>query len=412
MNTNQLVLACLILSVSQAGFATQNRISSLGSSTAMVADDDTNIDLFPQTINRQNFLRLDTINSGSPNYAFIMGDAGDKWGLYGGTSQRNDFFNIYRSLGEETAIKLGVKIGRNSVEQNENDKEASVTKSSEKNAFMDMAVDATYGKNMGERELAANVFFAYGPHTIDAVIASGGLAGPHGSYDFSNTSGATTTKGDGEGNHFAIGGSVSVRQPMQIALFSKAFANAGFSYESYSSSLSSGTTKLEDYSDSTIRLSGSILLFEEKNITDSSRLFYGLGSRAIVSLMSGEDKATSEKTKDNTLMITAPQIRLGIESDIKYGKLRFGIYRDIDLLNYNSSSETPNNGANNDDNSDKTFDLISDGSYFFGAGYGMQYKNLKIDITISNAFWIRGPQMIFDTQAGALGGSADVIYTF
>lgn len=377
----------------------------------MISDDDTNIDLFPQTINRQNFVRLTGIDSGAPSYAIITGNAGDKWGLYGGTENKNDFLNVYRSLGNDAAVKLGAKFGRHSLEKSDDEKEAAVAKGNSKNSYIDLELDATYGANMGDRETAVKVLFAYGPNSIAAVPIKSGT------YEDSRTNGTTTTKRDGEANDFMLKAAAFVRQPMQVAMFTKVLASASFSYLSHSSTLTSNNTKVVDKTGSTLSLAGSALLFDEKKIADNTRVFYGLGANALIEKMSNESKLTGGgKTKNTTFRITGPAIKLGLESDINYGKLRFGISRSIDVFNYDSTDETkektPPGDVNNDTAESTTFDFIGNGAYQFAAGYGVEYKHLQVDITLMNDIWVKGPQKLFSSAAGPLGAEASVIYTY
>ena len=407
---SSVLATCVLMAISQASFATSTRVTALGGETGMIVDDDTNIDLFPQTINRQNFVRLSGIQTGAPDYAIITGNAGDKWGLYGGTLQENDFLNIYRSLGSDAAVKLGVRVWRHSVERTNDNHEAVVSKSESKNSYVDLALDGTYGVSKGERELAGKIVLAYGPNSINAISGVGRV----GTFEASQTNGVTTTTADGEGNNFALLAAAFVRQPMQMAMFSKVYGAGLFSYLSQSSSFSSGSVKAEDTSGSTITLAGNVLFFDEKKIADNTQVFYGLGGGASISNFKSKDKVTAGESKTNIFRLSGPQIRLGLESDINYGKLRFGIARGIDILNYNSQARTeaPRVGAANDTNSTKTFDFIGNGVYAFSAGYGVEYKHLKVDITLMNDIWVKGPQKLFSSAAGPLGGEASVIYTY
>ena len=408
---------CMLTAFSQTSFATQNRVTALGGEVAMISDDDTNIDLFPQHINKQNLLRLTRIHSTTPDYAVITGKPGDKWGLYGGTVQQNDFLNIFKSLDANSAVKLGFAIGRHSEEDVTNNKEASPADDSgtEKNSYYTLAIDGIFGTTKDDTEMSVRGVFSYGPNAIASVTAGGSaLAGPFGTYEFSGTTAGTAIKADGEGNQTVLMGVASVRKPMKVAIFTKAFAQGSALYSSSSSSLSTGATKNEDSSASTISLFGRALLFDEKQINDSSKLVYGIGGQGTLSRINSKDKVTSEDDKRTTLTITGPQIRMGAETKLKYGTVRFGIARDFALLTYDSHSETvvEAGGTNNNENSDKTFSIATTGTYSVSTGFGLEYNNLKLDVTLSRFFWVHGPQMVFDSQNGTLATSADVIYTF
>ena len=100
MTVKSSVLAtCVLMAISQASFATSTRVTALGGETGMIVDDDTNIDLFPQTINRQNFVRLSGIQTGAPDYAIITGNAGDKWGAIWRHASRERFLEHLSKFG-------------------------------------------------------------------------------------------------------------------------------------------------------------------------------------------------------------------------------------------------------------------------------------------------------------------------
>ena len=410
-----LLAICILLFASQYSFATSNRIGALGGETAMNPNDDTNIDLFPQHINKVNLMRLTNIQSTTPSYAVITGEPGAKWGLYGGTIQQNDFFNIFRSLGANSAAKLGFAVSRFSEENKTNNKEASPANNSttDKNSYYSLSVDGIYGKDMGDTEVSIRGIFSYGPNAIATVGAIGSTnAGPFGTFEYTDITDTTTTDSDGEGNQTLISAVASARKPMKIAVFSKVFANAFATLAKSSSSLATGTTKLEDESSSTIALGGRILLFEEKKIGEKSRVIYGVGAQGAITRVKTEDKAPSTDAKATTLTVTGPQIRLGAESDLKYGTVRFGIARDFTLLNYTSGSTTTVGGTENDTTNTKSLSFANSGVYAVSTGFGIEYKSLAIDVSLSRFFWVHGPQMFFDSQNGTIATSADVIYTF
>ncbi|MDH5258511.1 MAG: hypothetical protein OEX07_10905 [Gammaproteobacteria bacterium] len=412
---------CVLSLAAQASFATQNRVAALGGETAMIVDDDTNIDLFPQHINRQNLFRLTSVDTGTPNYALITGESGKKWGLFGGTAQQNDFLDIYKSLDANSAIKLGFSVGRHSEENVTDNKEASPadSKITEKNSYFNLAVNGTYGTTKGDTEMAIQGIFAYGPNAISGLAS--GLTGPFGTYEGEIVAGGATTKADGEGNQFALSAIASVRKPMKIAMFNQAFAQGSFTYGKNSDSSDStagGTTTVDrDASDSSLILAGRVLLFDEKKIGEKSKVIYGMAAGGYIRRDSATIKASTndpvaDKQTITELVITAPQVRMGLESDMKYGVLRFGIARNFTLLNYDSRKQEPENGAAADSNSQSTFDIATTGSYTFSSGVGFNYKNLQLDLNLNNTFWVRGPQFLFDSAAGQLGTSADLLYTF
>ncbi len=411
-----ILILCIFILFSQVVYATQNRVIALGGETAMLPDDDTNIDLFPQHINKRNLLRLSRISTTTPDYAVITGKSGDKWGLYGGAAQQNDFLNIFRSLDANSAVKVGFAIGRQSQEDKQNNKEAAPgdASSTEKNSYYNLAIDGIYGVTKGDTEISVRGVFSYGPNAIAAATAGGSAfgTGPFGTYEISRTTAGTKTNSDGEGNQKVLMGVGSLRKPMKIVIFNKVFAQGSALYSSSSSSLSTGATKNEDSSSSTISLFGRALVFDEKKIGNASRLIYGIGAQGTLSRVKSQNKVNSTDDKRTTLSITGPQIRMGVESKLKYGIVRFGIARDFALLVYDTHSETVASGTNNDENSDKTFSIATTGTYSVSTGIGLEYNHLKIDVTLNRFFWVHGPQMVFDSQNGTIATSADVIYTF
>ena len=121
------------------------------------------------------------------------------------------------------------------------------------------------------------------------------------------------------------------------------------------------------------------------------------------------DKTAADKeTAATAIVLSGPELRAGVETDLKYGKVRFGIQRDFELASVtlgseeNTTTETKSTAVN----------FASSGTYSVSTGFGMEYKNLQIDILLNRHFWNHGPQMIFDSQNGAIAASADVIYTF
>jgi len=412
----RVLVTCMILALSsQSGFATESRIAALGGEIAMITDDDTNIDIFPQTINRQNLFRISNISSNTPNFAVITGEKGDKWGLDGGSNQQNDFFNIYRSLGNNKAVKLGVAVGRYSEENIADNKEASPgnIKTTEKNSYFNLMIDADYGETKNNVEKAIYGVFSYGPNTIDAVTGSL-LRDQFGTYANNNVTGATTTKQDGKGNKLLLGAAASLRKPMKIAVFNKVYASGSAYYSSDSASLSTGAVKNQDTSSSEIFLSGRVLMFDEKKVGNKSRVYYGLGGRASLTKTKTLDKVTSDENNETSLSISGPQFRMGAETALKHGVVRFGITRDFDLFSYNSKTQTPKIGAVNDANSQKILDIGigTSGSYSVSTGFGLEYNDLKIDFILRNIFWLSGPQMIFDARNGTIATSASMLYVF
>jgi len=398
-----------LLCISQNIFATTNRIAAMGGEIAMLPDDDTNIDLFPQHINRWQLLRLSNISSGEPDYAIVIGEKGDKWGLYGGQNEVGDFFNIYHSFNETTAIKASLLLATHNHEQESDNNETPVTKSKADNEYGDFDLRLRFGQTRGERELAGSLQYANGPGVLENAI----IDDFHGNYDASFTQGTNTSSQSGEADVKFLRLGFDLREPRKIALFNHLYINAQLTKFDLEERLESAGNAIEHDNFDQWSISGFILLFNQKKIADHSVLVYGIGTSAIASRSVIEDKADpTDRTRINSIRIGGPHIRLGLETDIKYGKLRFGIQRNMDLYVYRDARNTFQSGANSDDVDDLESGIGKNASYAFVSGYGMEYKNLKIDLTLNNNFWVSGPQMIFDSQFGTFGLSADVLYTF
>jgi len=404
------VLFLILFILPQWAFATPNRVAALGGSIAMLPDDDTNIDLFPQHINRWNLVMLSGIDSGTPNYAIVIGEPGDKWGLYGGQGQVDDFFNLYRSIDANSAIRISMQLSRHDHEVSNNNNEDAPGNSSqtEENKYNNIDLQARYGINVGEQEMAAFFRFAYGPGTVGNLAFENLI----GDYSSNSTTGTTksSSSGDAKQTVFQIG--VNLRRQIGFKLLNKVFAAATLTRTSGESNFSTDTTIIRDEDESSISASGALMLFTEKRIAENSRLIYGVGASGSVTSSEGKDKINDTSFDSKSLLIVSPQIRLGLETDIKFGKLRFGLQRDLNFLFYRDRDSKIQSGTNSDSNGEKRFDFLQNGSYTFTSGIGFEYKKLAIDLTLNNQIWTSGPQMLFDTGNGGIGVSADVIYTY
>jgi len=120
-----------------------------------------------------------------------------------------------------------------------------------------------------------------------------------------------------------------------------------------------------------------------------------------------------ESTRNySNFAIVAPTVNLGLEAELKYTTLRFGMVRSLKTLDLMSMSNTYDSDTNDDEDTTTDFVLGGNGSYTYNAGLGFNYGALQIDILVNNNLWITGPQMIFNDLYGTLGLCADLVYSF
>ena len=106
----KLVVVILVLIVAfSTALATDKRVQALGDNAYMLPGDDASIRLFPQRINDMNLIYFQDIHLANPDYLLVVGDPGNTWGFYGGSTEKDDYFNVIRSMGSRAAVKLGVR---------------------------------------------------------------------------------------------------------------------------------------------------------------------------------------------------------------------------------------------------------------------------------------------------------------
>lgn len=411
--------------VTQATLATEARVYTLGGETAMLMDDDTNIDLFPQSINKWNLFRVANVHEANDagndgEYAVLVGEPGDKWGLYGGQNNSNEFLSVYRSLGADKGVKFGFNFNTDKSENNPRDPGDPDSKISR------LGFNAIYGVTQGTTELAFS--FAYAKNPVVGALDNFGDGesftpvcqdtGTTNTYSFGIPDVFVPGFGDGCAETTTSTGTNSnrkdsvillradVRKPQNIAVFNTLYANAYLMNRKATYSTNAPSSNEEKGN----AIGANALLFNKKAFNTTDSFFYGVG----FGLGYGKLKHTQTvNISDNrtATLIGGPRIRLGLEKDIKYGALRFGINRDIDFI---SSSKEDGSAAGVSTGTSKDSGTGRNDSYSIITGWGMDYKNLKIDIVLNSRFWNSGPQMIFDSNNGTdtLGTRADIIYTF
>jgi hypothetical protein len=429
----RLFILALILFCAGSLLATQNRVATMGGEVAMLPDDDSNIDLFPQRVNDWSIVRFEDIQGGSPDYLLITGKKGNKWGFYGGESQEDYFFNVIKSMGSTSALNLGLRFGTTNEGDKWNNNENSPDNASEEttNKYTDIAVDAVYGTDLSNGELAIGGSYASGPGTIEYLDPYG----IHGKYEYIYTSGAyNDEKGEGTASWSGFSVAAAYRCPTNFLIFNQLYMDGGFmsigtkSEYSYDSNTEDTTVpnKLEDLDYSLTDIGADVLFFNNKKIVSETKytknvlLVYGVGVG--LNILSGkyENKLKDsqipygehKKETLSQLVIGGPRLRIGIEADLKCAKLRFGMQRNIDFfysgkLEGNFAKYSGEDAANKEES---TFSGIGQyGSYTFASGLGLELGRFTINLMLNNTFWCTGPQMIFNDTWGTLGASADVI---
>lgn len=407
-----LIAGFLTLLAVSSLFATDKRVQALGNNPYMLLGDDAAIQLFPQRINDMNLIYFEDIHLGSPNYLLVVGDSARSWGFYGGSSQKNDYFNVIRSLGGRAALRLGVRFGITSQTDVADDKETTPVTSEEKLSQTNLMLDVEYGMDTKSMEIATVVTFGLTPDNINSLV---GFPTPHGSFSGDYESGGSSTSAEGKASRLSFGLQVKARANRGLFFFDHSYAGFSLAYQGQASEFTSTNTKMEDESSNLFAISSTYRLFNNQNLADDKIfLVYGLGGLISFSRTSMENKISGSESTDTNLDfgIVSPIFNVGLEAKLKYTTLRFGMERQITTLGFTSAKNVYVAGAVDDEDSYSTFTLGGNGSYVYNAGMGFNYGNLQLDILLNNTFWITGPQMIFNDFYGTLGICADMVYTF
>ncbi|MCF7825595.1 MAG: hypothetical protein K9M55_00095 [Candidatus Marinimicrobia bacterium] len=408
-----LVMGLILLVAFSSLLATDKRVQALGNNPYMLPGDDASIQLFPQRINDMNLIYFEDIHLASPNYLLVVGDSANSWGFYGGSVQQNDYFNIIRSLGGRAAIRMGVRFGITSQTDVNDDKETTPTTSEEKLSQTNIMLDLEYGMDTKDMELSTSFSFGLTPDNINNLI--GTFPTPHGSFtgDYETPGNSWTDEGKASKLTFAL--QVKARANEGLFFFDHSYAVFGLGYQGSSSEYTNANTKLEDESGSQFSISSTYRVFNNLNLAnDKIFLVYGLGGSLFFSRVADEDKISGSESQDTDMSfgLVAPIFNVGLEANLKYASLRFGLERQITTLGFTSSKSVYVSGSVDDEDSYSTFSLGGNGVYNYTAGMGFNYGDLQLDILLNNTFWITGPQMIFNDLYGTLGICADLIYTF
>lgn len=405
-----LIVTLVLMFAFSATLATDKRVQALGGNAYMLPGDDQGIGLFPQRINDMNLIYFQDIHLGSPNYLLVVGQPGKTWGFYGGSTQKDDYFNIYRSLGQNAAVRMGFRFGITSEKQVDDDMESPATTSEEKLGQTSILMDLEYGLDLRDMEVSTIVTFGRTPGYIPSIAESGSYTGE---FD------AAGTKSDAEakGSRTSLLLQTKARAPRGFFLFDNSYAVFTMQYQGAStlseSTTGATTTTLEDDGSSSFLMSSTYRMFNNMNLADDKIfLVYGLGGGWYFTRDVDEDNLSKEKDTDMTFGISGPIVNMGIEAKLKYTTLRFGMERQITTFGYTSNTDETAFGTNNDEDVYSKLTLAANGIYSYNAGMGFNYGDLQIDILVNNNFWIMGPQMMFDARNGTIGICADLIYTF
>lgn len=419
------ILALIVFCVGSL-LATQNRVATMGGEVAMLPDDDSNIDLFPQRVNDWSIVRFEDIQGGSPDYLLITGKKGNKWGFYGGQEPRysivrdmaqqtgaslslqNYFFNIYRSMSSTSALKLGLQFGTISETEKMNNNDSPEVKSEETNKYTTIGIDAVYGFDSGKQEMALCVAYMKGPGAIYSLV-SGKL---YGNYEYSNS---ITNEGTAGESGYGFG--AALRKPSGIFIFDNTYGNAMLVMGKQTGEYTANNVKQEDWENSIMILDANLLFFSKKMIAGKSEkgpkalLVYGMGCGFQYGKISWKNNMSGaeEEDTDTGIALGGPRFRVGIEAEVKSVKLRFGIQRNINLYASDKYVDETVSGTNNDTDETTTSGIGVGGNYTFASGIGMDLGKLTINLMLNNTFWCTGPQMIFNSLWGTLGVSADVV---
>ncbi|MEA1987053.1 MAG: hypothetical protein U9N76_06155 [Candidatus Marinimicrobia bacterium] len=398
----------IILLIVSSVFATNSRIVTLGGRTAIVRDDDRNINLFPQRINDGSLIRFEGINTGAPNFLFTFGE-NSKWGFYGGNNQVNDFLNIYKGIGENSAIKLGLAMGIESSSDEDSNEEPSPGNIStlEEMKSRNIGVDFQYGSDFGDTEFSTSIGFINGPNLIN------NLGQNINTYSLENTFGTVTTTNEGNASGTLLAFDLQIRKPANIMFFENLYSNTFAGFLKTNSHYEPNNVVVEHESYSDFFAISEIILFNEVGINDSMfTIYYGTGFNGAFQSIKDIDTVGHTEDTFSGFGVGGPTIMIGTEIDVKYFVFRFGVRKNINIFDFTKEISTSDFGTEDDIRTIKNSDILSNGNYVFSSGLGFSYKKFTVNLQLNNAFWVTGPQMILSGTGGTLGASADVIYEF
>ncbi|NOZ08770.1 MAG: hypothetical protein GXO91_07855 [FCB group bacterium] len=404
-----------ILTISATLFATGNRVQSLGNFAPMIRGDVQNLYFFPQVLPQHNLLYIQGVGDDNTQFMFTLGAPESRWGIASGRMYEDNFITAIHSLDENRAVGFEFKF--NTLNHSEGNDMTTPEEGS--NKYIDFALNGIYGWNSGSDELAVYGGFSRGPGWINYhnIQSMWGGWSPNGTFNYHQPGDYYGGEGSASTTEVAVG--ARIRRPHQMDImgisFSTLYANAIFDWWGSKSQFSSleaddSTTDREDLNNSNIYVNGDINLFNQVTVAGGAVLFYALG--ADIGFVSGTttDKIGETEQKNSQFFLGGPNCNVGFETDHKFGHFRFGLESGIDIFFYDKSTFTDTA----EDLTDETKETaIGHGGYYdLSTGWGANYGNLYVDISLNQMFWTAGPQMIFNGNWGTLGGTADIYYLF
>ncbi|MBN1998951.1 hypothetical protein JW935_15435 [candidate division KSB1 bacterium] len=394
-------------------YAGDTRVQTMGGETGLLPEDDSNIGLFPQRVNDWNILRIQDIASDYYDFLLTTGSKGDKWAFYGSVSNEDYLLNIVKSLSETSAIDLGLLVSTASATFTE--KTGSTDDSEMTASNSTLGLELTYGTDIGDKEVAVTGFFASGPNAEEAVPENPIVSSPfhYGKIEY-KTGGQETSSAKAGDTIFGVG--AAIRAPMDFFIFDKMYGDAYlYNWSGTSEKTEAGSTTADD-AESEFYARAEMWLFKNKQIIPEgdvirgARLVYGVGGRFVVSSESSEDKQSSVKNEDTAgeFAVGGPSLRIGLEADVKFAQVRFGVQRDFTLFGSASAKQV----YGESEQEVTASGIGQNGNLYINSGLGFTLGNLKIDVMLNKAFWENGPQMIFNDTQGDLTLMTDVTYSF
>lgn len=289
------------------------------------------------------------------------------------------------------------------------------------NIFVDVALNGVYGWNSGDNEMAVYGGFFPGPGGIKyhSVKCLGDGWSPNGTFDYHQPGDYYGGEGSASTTAFSIG--ARVRRPHEVflfgILFATLYANAvidwwGSKSDFASLSADESLTDQEDQSNSDFFIMTDMNLMNRVPVAAGAALYYSFGVDLGFSGMTETDNIGNTEWKDSNFWLGGPNCNVGFETDHNFGHFRFGMESGIDFISYGKSTFTDSSPDPILTDETTEFAIGIDGYYNFSTGWGANYGNLFVDISLNQAFLTAGPQMIFNDNWGTLGGTADIYYLF
>ncbi len=399
----------MLLMVSSV-YAGDARVRSMGGETGLLPEDDSNIGLFPQRVNDWNILRIQDIAGSYYDFLLTTGPKGEKWAFYGSVREEDYLVNVIKSLGPTSAIDVGLQVMSSNAEFTSDGNDSELTA----NNFT-LGLDLTYGTDMGDKEIAVTGYLVRGPYAEETIPGNPVVDSP---FDYGKLDAKTDDQEtlSAKASDMSIGIGAAYRAPMDFCIFDQMYGDVWLYSWSGAKERTEMETSTVDETESEFHADAEVWMFKNQEIMPDgdlvrgARLMYGAGGFIDFSSGKYEDKQSSVKNEDTIGGITlgGPSLRIGLEADIKFAQVRFGVQKDIIL--FKTESATDSFGENEDKVSESG--IGKNGNLYINSGLGFTFSNLKIDLVLNKTFWESGPQMLFNDTDGNLSVMTDIIYTF